>query len=269
MDSDALLDTCGTGGDGAGTVNISTAAAIVVAACGVPVVKHGNRAATGTSGSSDVLRRLGVAIRSRAGRVAPVSLRAEHRVLVRSHLPPRPGPHRPRAPSVTISDDLQFGRAPLQPGQPGLPARGSTRREARRARRPGFLTPASHSARDRRDGMRRTRRGHARRADPGLVRRERYSSPRALASRGLRARPGTPHRPSRSATQPKAPNRLAATFAGEKGPVRDYILANSAAALWVARQTPLPDGTAMAAAAIDSGATARLLERWRELAPMR
>ena len=58
----ACLDTCGTGGDGADTVNVSTATAIVVAACGERVVKHGNRAATGKSGSSDVLDQLGVAI---------------------------------------------------------------------------------------------------------------------------------------------------------------------------------------------------------------
>ena len=267
-DAAPLLDTCGTGGDGsAGTVNISTAAAIVVAACGVPVVKHGNRAATGLSGSSDVLSVLGV--ETNLGPTLARRCLAELGIAFLFAPTFHPGlvrlaPVRRQLPFRTIINLV----GPLcNPGSPsyqlvGVPNESQAELVAQ------VLSRQEHIERavvvtgcDGLDEVTLDGPTQVWVVQAGTVRRESWQP----EDFGLK-RQGAAAIKIRDALE--SAEKLTRTFAAEKGPVRDYILANSAAALWIARAISLRDGTDLAAAAIDSGAAAGLLDRWRQIAPV-
>jgi anthranilate phosphoribosyltransferase len=264
--TELLLDTCGTGGDGACTVNISTASAIVVAACGVAVVKHGNRAASGSSGSSDVLAALGVAIDPEL----PLILRGLAELKIAFLFAPRfhPGlanlaPIRRQLPFRTVFNLVGPLCNPAFPthqviGTPEGPHADLLADVL--ARLPNLQRAVVVSGSDGLDEVTLDGPTTVRLVEPGSVRRLIWqpidlglcpSSAKALRVRS----------PMESAEQ------IQRVVAGEPGPVRDYILANSAAALWVTGRHDLRAGVELAATAIDSGAAARVLERWRQLLP--
>jgi anthranilate phosphoribosyltransferase len=265
---DSLLDTCGTGGDGGGTVNISTAAAIVTAACGVPVAKHGNRAATGRSGSSDVLAALGVALDPDLG----VLRRTLDQIGIAFLFAPRfhPGlgmvaPVRRQLPFRTLLNLVGPLCNPASPPYQLIGAASETQAE--------LLAQVL------------SRQEHIRRAvvvtgRDGLDEVTLTGPPPVRVIQGGRVEP-TVWMPEdfglslssaaaleiRDAAESAA--KLQRLFAGETGPVRDYVLANSAGALWAAGACSLREGAERAALAIASGAAGNLLDRWRELAAAR
>lgn len=255
-----LLDTCGTGGDGSRTFNISTTAALVVAAAGVPVAKHGNRGMTSRSGSADVLVALGVNIEADVPRVqacldelgicfcfAPLLHTAmRHVAPVRKKLgvPTIFNILGPLAnPAGATYQLLGVGRAGLRPLLAQALALLGTHQAVVVHGEDGLdevtLNGATH--------VTQTADGELREltwtpADFGLER----ASLDSLRVEG----------PQQSAEV------IRQVLAGGRGPARDIVVANAAAALWtVGRAETVLDGARRAAEALDSGTAAELLAR--------
>jgi anthranilate phosphoribosyltransferase len=259
------VDIVGTGGDGAQTVNISTMAAVVTAAAGVPVAKHGNRAASSKSGAADVLEALGVVIDLPAPAVvrcvqevgigfffAPVFhpgfryTAAPRRELgigtVFNFLGPLTNPARPVAGAIGCADSRM---APVLAEV--LAARGTRALVFRGDDGLDELTTATTSA------VWVVRDGEviAERLDPGVL--------------GIVAPPPDALRGGDPAENAEIFRRL---VSGEPGPVRDAVLLNAAAALAAfdsrggRLHDVLADGLVRAAAAVDDGRAAAKLEEW-------
>ena len=256
----ALLDTCGTGGDGLATFNISTLAGLVAAACGARVAKHGNRAASSMCGSADVLEQLGVKIDLPPEGVARCIDGAGIGFLFAPVFHPsfrHAGPSRRELGVRTVFNVL----GPLcNPAGARYQALGvaDPKMAARMAdvlQRLGVERAiVFHAA----DGM-----DELSVASPSSVieidgqRKEYQLDPAEL---------GLPRAPVESMRGggPEENARLAReVLGGAKGPRRDVVLLNAAAALRAAgRAKDWKDGIGAAAEAIDSGRAGDVLQRW-------
>jgi anthranilate phosphoribosyltransferase len=260
--SQGAVDTCGTGGDGAGTFNISTVASFVVAACGVPVVKHGNRSASGTCGSADVLEALGVRIDAPVA-VVQRSLDTTGWTFLfapRFHASTRHAASPRREMGVRTAFNLL---GPLtNPARPAGQVVGVPRAEiapfvARCLQRLGTKRAwvVNGSGLD-----------ELTLAGPTSVAALEGDEVRTFAVTPEDAGLASAPLESVRGGDPQANAAIAReVLSGAPGPRRDVVLLNAAAALVVAgRARDLKDGARQAAAAIDDGRAVRLLERARE-----
>ncbi|HVF03582.1 MAG TPA: anthranilate phosphoribosyltransferase [Frankiaceae bacterium] len=260
-----VVDTCGTGGDRSHTVNISTMAALVVAGTGARVVKHGNRAASSTCGSADLLEALGVRIDLPPEAVAACAAEAGiafcfapvfHPALRHAAAPRR---------ELGIATVFNFLGPLTNPARPGHQAVGvaDTRMAAVMA---GVLADRGTSALVFRgdDGLDELTTATTSRVwvvrDGGVS--EEGLDPRWL---GIALAPVEALRGGDAAYNASVARSF---LAGEQGPVRDAVLLNAAAALAALTpsaeplETRLAAGLLGAAEAVDSGAAATALDRW-------
>jgi anthranilate phosphoribosyltransferase len=251
------IDCCGTGGDGHGTLNISTAVAFVVAACGVPVAKHGNRAASSRSGAADVLGALGIGVASPA--------KAEQ-MLARHGLTFMFAPnHHPGTKAVgTIRKELGFRTLFNLAGPLSNPA--GTMRQLVGVYHPRWLMPVAQAL-----GRLGSISAWIVHGSDGLdeLTITGPSEVAILTEDGIEGRIVTPEdaglpRAALSDIQGGEPADNAAALLrlldGETGAYRNIVLLNAAAALIVAgKAADLKAGVVLAAAAIDSGKARTLL----------
>jgi anthranilate phosphoribosyltransferase len=256
---DDVLDTCGTGGDGAETFNISTAAALVAAGAGVPVVKHGNRAASSRSGSADILAALGVTVEADPARARRCLDRAGLAFCFAPHFHPamrQVAGLRRRLGVRTLFNCLgpliNPAEAPYQllgVGQAEWldPLAGAL---ARLGVRRAFLV----HARDGLDEVSLSSQTLVREVHQGTVR-ELEWSPDDFGLAHCTLDDLKVHGPEESARVVRA------ILDGADGPATRVVLANAAAALLAAeRVTTLAEGVAVAAEAIASGRALRVLD---------
>jgi anthranilate phosphoribosyltransferase len=262
---EGAIDVCGTGGDGHHTLNVSTAVSLVVAACGVPVAKHGNRAASSKAGAADTLEALGLDMDA-AGRTAEKTL-AEIGIcflFAKNHHPAmaRIQPIRTRLGIRTIfnlmgplsnparveSQLIGIARPAYVPIYAGAMARLGTGRSLIVSGDEGLdeLSLAGGN-------------------EVAVVTGNAFTMERIDASAV-----GLPHAPIEAIRGDDAKHNAAALKAllmGTPGPYRDAVLFNAAGALTVAgRGSSWPERVAMAAEALDSGAALALLDKWIALA---
>lgn len=261
--SGEVFDTCGTGGDGAGTVNISTAAALVVAAAGVPVAKHGNRSVSSRCGSADVLEALGVQV-AMAPDTAGRLLDAEGFTFLFAptfHPAMRhAGPARRDLGVRTAFNLLGPLTNPARPSRQivGVPQAELTEVMARTLLALGSTRAwVVHSA----DGLDElSTSGHSKVSEvlQGSVR-SFYVHPSDF---GL---PVSPVEALRGGDAAENAAVIRALLDGARGPVRDVVLLNAGAALMLSGSaSTVRDGIGRAADAIDSGDAGRLLTRVAE-----
>lgn len=256
-----LIDTCGTGGDGAKTFNISTAVSMVVAACGVPVAKHGNRAMSSKSGAADVLEALGVNLNITPDRVADCIDETGIGFLFAQQLHPamkHAGPVRRELNVRTIFNLLGPLTNPAGAEYQVLGVYAKERLElvAGALSELGCKRALVVHGRDGLDEITTTDITDAILIQQGEVPIRFEIDPAAF---------GMPYAaPQALAGDDAATNAeiLKHIFAGQKGAGRDIVLLNAGAALWVAGKVDgIGDGIAMAADAIDSGRTSETLNR--------